>query len=76
MPFKYIPDVRSTEKKSYAVKIVQIFENKKQFLDLLLLADELENMIDRYLPEGDLSALDIDDLRSVAIVFPTPVDSQ
>jgi hypothetical protein len=33
MPFKYIPDVRSTEKKSDAMKIVQILENKKQYLD-------------------------------------------
>ena len=29
--------------------ITQITENKKQYLDLLLLADEQESMIDRYL---------------------------
>ena len=28
--------------------IVQVKENKKQYLDLLLLADEQEDMIDRY----------------------------
>ena len=32
-----------------AMKIRKIKENKKQFLSLLLLADEQENMIDRYL---------------------------
>lgn len=31
------------------MKIRKIKENKKQFLSLLLLADEQENMIDRYL---------------------------
>ena len=30
--------------------IKRITENKKQFLDLLLLADEQESMIDKYLP--------------------------
>jgi hypothetical protein len=31
------------------MKIEKIIENKKQFLDLLLLADEQEDMIDKYL---------------------------
>ena len=31
------------------MNIREIYENKKQFLPLLLLADEQENMIDRYL---------------------------
>ena len=31
------------------MKIIEVKENKKQYLDLLLLADEQENMIDRYL---------------------------
>ncbi len=39
------------------MKIEKIANNKKQFLDLLLLADEQENMIDRYLEKGDLFAL-------------------
>ena len=34
--------------------IRQIFYNKKQFLELLLLGDEQESMIDRYLEQGDL----------------------
>jgi ribosomal protein S18 acetylase RimI-like enzyme len=52
------------------VKIEKIIENKKQFLDLLLLADEQENMIDKYLPDGDLFALFDDDLKSVCVVVP------
>ncbi|MCK9628569.1 MAG: GNAT family N-acetyltransferase [Bacteroidales bacterium] len=50
------------------MKIEKITENKKQFLDLLLLADEQEDMIDKYLPGGDLFALYDDDLKSVCVV--------
>jgi len=32
----------------------QITQNKKQFLELLLLADEQESMIDRYLDQGEM----------------------
>ena len=39
------------------MEIRQITENKKQFLQLLLLADEQEDMIDRYLSRGELFAL-------------------
>ena len=52
------------------MKIEKITHNKKQFLDLLLLADEQENMIDKYLPNGDLFALYDDDLKSVCVVVP------
>jgi len=52
------------------MKIEKITENKKQFLDLLLLADEQENMIDRYLPAGDLFALYDEDLKSICVVVP------
>ncbi|MHC1774908.1 MAG: GNAT family N-acetyltransferase [Lentimicrobium sp.] len=52
------------------MKIEKITGNKKQFLDLLLLADEQENMIDRYLPVGDLFALYDGDLKSVCVVVP------
>lgn len=52
------------------IKIEKIIENKKQFLDLLLLADEQENMIDKYLSIGDLFALFDDDLKSVCVVVP------
>jgi len=56
------------------MKIEKIIENKKQFLDLLLLADEQEDMIDRYLERGDLFALYDDDLKSVCVV--APIDSE
>jgi len=52
------------------MKIKKISEHKKQFLDLLLLADESEDMIDQYLPDGDLFALFDDDVKSVCVVLP------
>lgn len=52
------------------VKIEKININKKQFIDILLLADEQENMIDKYLNKGDLFALYDDDLKTVCVVVP------
>jgi GNAT superfamily N-acetyltransferase len=50
------------------MKIERITNNKKEYLDLLLIADEQEDMIDKYLPSGDLFALYDDDLKSVCVV--------
>ena len=36
------------------MKIREVNENKKQFIALLLLADEQENMIDHYLEKGTM----------------------
>ena len=40
------------------MKIIEVKENKKQYLDLLLLADEQEDMVDRYLDNGKMYILD------------------
>lgn len=39
------------------MEIKQVFQNKKAYLSLLLLADEQEDMIDRYLEQGDMYVL-------------------
>lgn len=52
------------------LKIEKINENKKQYSDLLLLADEQERMIDKYLQKGDLFTLSEGDLKSVCVVMP------
>lgn len=57
------------------LRIEKITGNKKQFIDLLLLADEQENMIDRYLPGGDLFALYDGDLKSVCVVVPVDTET-
>lgn len=51
------------------MEIKNINENKKQFLDLLLLADEQESMIDKYLERGELFALYDGDLKSICVVI-------
>lgn len=38
--------------------IIVVTENKKKYLELLLLADEQEDMIDRYLDKGRMYVLD------------------
>lgn len=48
--------------------IKQITENKKQYIDLLLLADEQESMIDRYLNRGKMFALFDDGLKTICVV--------
>ena len=49
-------------------EIREIKENKKQYLDLLLLADEQENMIDRYLERGTMYVLDDDGIKAECVV--------
>jgi hypothetical protein len=48
------------------IKIVD--NDKKNYLDLLLLADEQENMIDTYLDRGALFVLYDDGLKSICVV--------
>ena len=48
--------------------IKEIKENKKQFLPLLLLADEQEDMIDRYLNRGVMYVLDDDGVKGECVV--------
>ena len=40
------------------MNVEQVTEDKKRYLPLLLLADEQENMIDRYLDRGAMFVLD------------------
>ena len=50
------------------MEVKMIKENKKKYIDLLLLADEQENMIDKYLERGEMFALYDDDLKSICVV--------
>ena len=43
--------------------IKEVTENKKKYLSLLLLADEQEDMIDRYLERGRMFVLDDDGVK-------------
>ena len=50
------------------MEIREIRENKKQFLSLLLLADEQEDMIDRYLEKGTMYVLDDHGVKAECVV--------
>lgn len=50
------------------MEIREVRENKKQFLELLLLADEEEAMIDRYLGRGTMYVLEDDGVKSECVV--------
>lgn len=45
--------------------ITKIADNKKRYLDLLLLGDEQESMIDRYLERGEMFVLEDDGVKAV-----------
>lgn len=48
--------------------IREVNGNKKQFISLLLLADEQENMIDRYLEKGTMYVLEDSDVKAECVV--------
>ena len=48
--------------------IRKITDNKKDFINLLLLADEQENMIDKYLEHGDMFVLDDNGVKAECVV--------
>ena len=50
------------------MNIIEVKENKKQYLDLLLLADEQEDMIDRYLDQGTMYVLDDNGVKCECVV--------
>ena len=50
------------------MQIIEIKENKKQYLTLLLLADEQEDMIDRYIKKGTMYVLDDNGIKCECVV--------
>lgn len=50
------------------MNIIQLVDHKKQYIDLLLLADEQESMIDRYLERGVMFVVDDNGVKAVCVV--------
>ena len=50
------------------MNIEKVMGDKKEYLDLLLLADEQEDMIDRYLGRGEMFVLDDDGIKAECVV--------
>lgn len=50
------------------MKIFEVTDDKKKYLPLLLLADEQEDMIDRYLNRGSMYVLDDGGTKAVCVI--------
>ena len=50
------------------MEILKITQNKESFMELLLLGDEQEDMIKKYLSKGELFALYDGDLKTVSVI--------
>lgn len=50
------------------MKIFEISKNKKQYMELLFLADEQENMIDKYINRGTMFILDDNGVKAECVV--------
>ena len=50
------------------MRIYEVSENKKKYMDLLFLADEQEDMIERYLEKGTMYVLEDDGIKGECVV--------
>ena len=50
------------------MKILEIRKNKKQYMELLILADEQEDMIDKYIDRGIMFVLEDNGVKSECVV--------
>lgn len=48
--------------------IKQVIDGKKEYIDLLLLADEQEDMIDQYLERGEMFVLDDNGIKAECVI--------
>ena len=60
--------LKNRDSKVRLIKIIEVKENKKQYLDLLLLADEQEDMVDRYLDSGKMYVLDDNGVKCECVI--------
>ena len=50
------------------MEVIEVIENKQVYIELLLLADEQEDMIDRYLDKGKMYVLDDNGIKCECVV--------
>lgn len=50
------------------MKIERVFAHKKDYMELLLLADEQESMVDKYLERGDMFILEDGGIKAECVV--------
>lgn len=61
-------DATHAEVHSDIMNIRKITGNKKEYMDLLLLADEQEDMIDKYLDHGEMFVLDDNGIKAECVI--------
>lgn len=61
-------DATHIEEYSDIIKIRKVTDNKKEYIDLLLLADEQEEMIDKYLERGEMFVLDDNGVKAECVI--------
>lgn len=49
-------------------EIIEIQKDRKKYIDLLLLADEQESMVDRYLERGEMFVLEDGGVKAVCVI--------
>ena len=54
------------------MEIIEVKSNKKRYMNLLFLADEQEDMIDRYLDRGTMYILDDNGVKAECVVMEEP----
>ena len=50
------------------MEINEVIDNKKAYIELLLLADEQEDIIDRYLDKGKMNVLDDNGIKCQCVL--------
>lgn len=65
---KVIGEILDCRKEESILKILKVETNKKKYIDLLLLADEEEKMIDKYLERGEMYILDDNGVKAECVV--------
>ena len=64
-----ISPIRTAEQRmDHTMEIRKVETDKKRYLDLLLLADEQENMVDRYLERGIMYVLEDNGVKAECVV--------
>ena len=51
------------------MEVIEVIENKKVYMELLLLADEQEDMIDKYITNGKMYVLDDNGVKGECIII-------
>ncbi len=60
--------IQYTDRYLIVMEIIEVVKNKRQFLPLLLLADEQEDMINRYIKNGTMYVLNDNGVKAECII--------